>query len=136
MTVRFLLLFCITLGFSETLTVSVTDIKDDTGVIQLSLFSQEKGFPDDYRKAVKRATLPALRGDLTYQFDSIPPGTYAVAVIHDENKDKTLQKNFFGAPAEGWGVSRNVNPKFRAPYFSEAKFELISNDSITIIVIY
>lgn len=136
MKIPFLLLFCLSLGFSETLTVSITGIRDNRGVIQLSLFSQKMGFPDDYREAVKSATLPAQKGDITYQFDSLPAGTYAVAVIHDENENGQLEKNFVGAPREGWGVSGNVNPKFRAPYFPEASFEFSEDMKITIVLIY
>ena len=42
------------------------------------------------------------------QFNDIPPGTYAIAVFHDENANGKLDKNFLGIPCEGYGASNNV----------------------------
>lgn len=52
-------------------------------------------------------------------FDAVP-GTYAVAVHHDANSNGRMDSNFLGMPKEGYGVSNDVRPKFRAPRFSEA----------------
>jgi uncharacterized protein (DUF2141 family) len=38
-------------------------------------------------------------------FGDIPPGTYAIAVIHDENSHGKLDTNRLGVPTEGYGFS-------------------------------
>lgn len=132
----FLIITLISTGFSEKLTVIVTGISGDKGVIQLSLFTQEKGFPDNYKMAVSTATLPVNGSSIKYVFDSLKAGTYAVAAIHDENNNGLLEKNMVGVPKEGWGVSGNINPKFRAPTFDEAQFQLYDDKKVSIILRY
>jgi uncharacterized protein (DUF2141 family) len=36
-------------------------------------------------------------------FSDIKPGNYAIAVIHDENRNGELDTNMFGIPKEGYG---------------------------------
>jgi len=43
-------------------------------------------------------------------FEDIPPGTYALVVIHDENMNGKLDTNWVGIPKEGYGFSNDVKP--------------------------
>jgi uncharacterized protein (DUF2141 family) len=54
-------------------------------------------------------------------FVSIPPGTYALAVIHDENRNGKLDTNWLGIPTEGYGFSNEAKALLGAPSFSAAK---------------
>jgi uncharacterized protein (DUF2141 family) len=56
-------------------------------------------------------------------FLDIPPGTYALAVIHDENRNGQLDTNRLGIPKEGYGFSNDAKGFFGAPSFSAAKFK-------------
>jgi uncharacterized protein (DUF2141 family) len=56
-------------------------------------------------------------------FEDIPPGTYAITVIHDENMDGKLDTNWLGIPKEGYGFSNDVKPLLGAPPFSAASFQ-------------
>jgi uncharacterized protein (DUF2141 family) len=53
-------------------------------------------------------------------FEDIPPGTYALAVIHDENMNGKLDTNWLGIPKEGYGFSNAVKAMRGAPTRSEA----------------
>ena len=71
----------------------------------------------------KRVKL-AVRGDqATVTFKDVPYGEYAVAVMHDMDKDFEMDTNFFGIPDEDLGVSNNVKggplggPKWRVAKF-------------------
>ncbi len=55
-------------------------------------------------------------------FEDIPPGTYALAVIHDENMNGKLDTNWLGVPKEGYGFSNDVKAVRGAPSFSDASF--------------
>jgi uncharacterized protein (DUF2141 family) len=55
-------------------------------------------------------------------FDDLPSGDYAVVVLHDENADMKLDRNAFGKPREGWGMSNNPKAHLSAPPFSAARF--------------
>jgi small-conductance mechanosensitive channel len=50
------------------------------------------------------------------------PGTYALAVIHDENMNGKLDTNWLGIPIEGYGFSNGAKGLFGAPSFSAARF--------------
>jgi len=53
-------------------------------------------------------------------FEDIPPGTYALAVIHDENMNGKLDTQWLGIPTEGYGFSNDVRARFGAPSFTAA----------------
>jgi uncharacterized protein (DUF2141 family) len=55
-------------------------------------------------------------------FEAILPGTYALAVIHDENSKAKLDTNLLGIPTEGYGFSNDATASFGTPSFSDARF--------------
>lgn len=55
-------------------------------------------------------------------FENIPPGTYALAVIHDENMNGKLDTNWLWIPTEGYGFSNDATALLGAPSFSAASF--------------
>ena len=58
-----------------------------------------------------------------FDFLDIPPGTYALAVIHDENMDGKLDTNWLGVPREGYGFSNDAKALLGTPSFSAATFQ-------------
>ena len=57
------------------------------------------------------------------------PGEYAVSVIHDENDNRKLDRNFVGIPTEGIGFSRNPVLAFGPPSFKSSEFAAVSGDT-------
>lgn len=55
-------------------------------------------------------------------FEEIPPGTYAIGVIHDENMNGELDTNLLGVPKEGYGFSNDARALLGAPTFAAASF--------------
>ncbi|MFN4241920.1 MAG: DUF2141 domain-containing protein [Tepidisphaerales bacterium] len=108
------------------LRVTVVNVRTQEGKLRLSVYDSPEGFPRDEQKAVARVVLKASEADAPVEF-SLPPGRYAVAVLHDENDNGRMDTNFWGVPSEGYGVSNNVRPRFRAPRFHEAAFDLPAN---------
>ena len=56
-------------------------------------------FDHPYRKAYA----PIVEGQATLRVESLPAGTYAVVVFHDENGNGTVDHSFLGFPAEPLG---------------------------------
>ena len=56
-------------------------------------------------------------------FEDIPPGTYALAVIHDENMNGKIDADWLGIPKEGYGFSNDVKALLGTPSFSAASFK-------------
>ena len=50
----------------------------------------------------------------------LPPGDYAISVIHDENGDGRLN-TFLGIPREGFGFSRNPRMRMGPPRYEECR---------------
>jgi uncharacterized protein (DUF2141 family) len=62
-------------------------------------------------------------------FGSLRPGTYAVAVLHDENENGKMDFNFLGMPLEGYGFSNDASALFGPPSFANAAFRLLPRSS-------
>ena len=56
-------------------------------------------------------------------FEGIPPGTYALVVLHDENMNGKIDTNPLGIPKEGYGFSKDAKGWFGAPSYRAASFE-------------
>ncbi len=69
------------------------------------------------------ATSPHVR------FEGVPHGTYALAVIHDENDNGKLD-TFMGMPREGFGFSRNPGIGFGPPRFTSASFDVVAATNV------
>lgn len=103
--------------------VKILGIRNSTGSIACALFESPEGFPAEFLKSAANIMIIKIR-DLQARCDfiDIPPGTYALAVVHDENMDGKLATNWLGVPKEGYGFSNNAQALLRAPSFDAASF--------------
>jgi uncharacterized protein (DUF2141 family) len=113
---------------TATLKIHVTGERNAKGKILVWLFDHAKGFPTDSTSTLRQQSVAIDAATMTadVSFNDLPPGTYAVAVLHDENNNGKMDKTFVGFPKEGYGSSNNPPKEMRAAYFDEAKFSLNS----------
>lgn len=131
-TIVLILLFLFTnVPDSGPLSVTITNIQDQTGKIHMGLFDDANKFPKD-GEAFKVVTINADSTEVNHVFENIPAGVYGVAVFHDINDDGKMNTNFLGFPKEPYGFSQNFKPKFRAPKFINVQFDLKETRSIEI----
>ncbi len=114
-------------GFAQTecptINVKIQNISNNSGVIVCAIFESEEGFPGKFLEFGSKVMLTQIRGkDASFEFSDIKPGKYAIAVIHDENRNGKLDSNFFGIPKEGYGFSSGAEVTLSAPSFSDAIF--------------
>ncbi|TWX66539.1 DUF2141 domain-containing protein [Colwellia sp. C1TZA3] len=103
--------------------VKILDIKNSTGVIACGLFKRSEGFPTEFLHSATNISMTKVQDtQARCDFINIPTGTYALAVIHDENMDGKLDTNLLGVPTEGYGFSNTTIDEFGAPAFSAARF--------------
>jgi uncharacterized protein (DUF2141 family) len=103
--------------------VNIANIKNSTGQIACGIFESPEGFPAKFLGSAKAITIRKIQNTKAQCiFSDIPPGTYAIAVIHDENMNGELDTNWFGVPREGYGFSNTTIDEFGAPAFSAASF--------------
>jgi uncharacterized protein (DUF2141 family) len=122
-----------------TLTVRVTGARNTKGKIGVTLFQNAQGFPEDTSKAIRQESVEIDPKTMSAQvtFKNLPQVTFAISVLHDENGNGKMDKNFVGMPKEGYGASNNPSKKRRAPTFDEAKFSLnTSEQAIEITLLY
>ena len=107
-----------------TLTIVVDGMSSDEGNLGVLIFNGPKGWAEDRQAAFRDIAVPAVKGTQTLKVPDLPPGTYAVALIHDVNKNHKLDKNFVGYPKEQWGMSNNPHATLKAPPIEKAQFKL------------
>jgi uncharacterized protein (DUF2141 family) len=115
-----------------TLTVVVDGVSQADGNVGMLVFNSDKGWPDDRKAALRDIAVESHPGTNTIEVPNLPAGDYAVAVIHDVNKNHKLDKNFLGVPTEQWGMSTNPSHGLKAPSFDSVKFSLKGNQEIHI----
>jgi len=114
------------------ITVDMTGFRSDKGQALVALFTSAKGFPDQPKQAVRRVAVKIRRGGKARAvLRSLPPGTYAVAVLHDEDGDREMKTGFLGRPKEGYGASRDARGKLGPPRFDDARLTLRPGQSLT-----
>ncbi len=101
------------------LIVHVTGFRNQKGVAGGTLFKSPDGWPESNTKAFAHAPFP-IEGDHATLTFHVPPGRYALAVLHDENGNKKLDRNFLGVPKEGFGFANNPHVGLSAPKWDQA----------------
>ena len=97
------------------LVVQVEGVRNERGVVRGLVFTKEDGFPNNPRLAAAKATAGAKAGTVILRFGDLDAATGAIVVLHDEDGDGKLDKNFLGIPREGLGTSKwskRSRPKF------------------------
>ncbi|RJR43346.1 MAG: DUF2141 domain-containing protein [Desulfobacteraceae bacterium] len=104
--------------------VTVLNIRNSTGTVDCALFDSPVGFPVEVLRSATNVMVIKIRDtQARCDFLDIPPGTYALAVIHDENMNGELDTNWVGMPKEGYGFSNDAKGILGAPSFSSARFQ-------------
>lgn len=111
-------------------TIQVENVKNNVGKVAALLFEDASGFPNESGKAVHRIQVDAKPGTTEIKLSGLKPGRYAVCVIHDSNVNATLDRNFFGIPKEGVGISNGIRRE--RPTFDKAVIEI--KEGATVVV--
>ncbi|MEL1265494.1 DUF2141 domain-containing protein [Pseudoxanthomonas putridarboris] len=121
---------CAAQAHAADLTVTLRDVRVQTGVLKLALVDSQAGW--DGQAVPVRADGAPPRGDTaTFVFKDLPAGAYAVMVTHDENGNGKLDTNLIGMPVEGYGFSNNP-AVMRKPTWEEARFDVATDQAIDI----
>lgn len=103
--------------------VKVLGIRNSTGGVACALFESPEGFPREFLINATNIMIIKIReSQARCDFEDVPAGNYALAVIHDENMNGELDANWLGIPTEGYGFSRDAKGFFGAPSFDDASF--------------
>ncbi|MEY4508562.1 MAG: hypothetical protein RLZZ450_684 [Pseudomonadota bacterium] len=104
--------------------VKVTGFRSARGKVFVALWRNKKDFPGTPPAGTPTATVNIVKGVAEASFSDVPPGVFAVTVLHDEDGDGEMKTNFIGIPKEGIGFSRDARGRFGPPGWDAAKLTL------------
>lgn len=110
------------------LTVEVTGTRSEKGYVAAVLYNELSG----WMKQSFRAERTAAGANPRLVFRDLPAGTYALAVIHDENGNGKLDSNLIGVPTEPYGFSRDARGTFGPPKFEDAALQLGADTTLQV----
>lgn len=111
---------------TQNLTVEISGLRNQKGLVCIALFDGATGFPTDASKAVKNSCFKVASTTQEVNLGPLQAGRYAMSLLHDENADQKLNTGIFGIPREGIGFSRN--PRIRRKLqFEETSFDFQPN---------
>jgi uncharacterized protein (DUF2141 family) len=103
------------------LTVSVSGLKSDTGILKVGLYNSEGAF----LKLPYKSIPSEIKGNVaTIIFEGIPKGEYAISSYQDENSNGKLDRNEMGIPSEDVACSNNAKGFMGPPKYQDAKFNI------------
>lgn len=101
-------------------TVEITNMRNQDGVVRACMTRDADRFPrcqdsaQGYRVVVPAGEAAVLR------FSNVTPGTYAIALLHDENDNGKADRALGMMPREGFGFSRDAPVRMGPPDFDDA----------------
>jgi uncharacterized protein (DUF2141 family) len=109
---------------NSAINIEMTEIRNADGEVKLTLFDTDDGYPEDKKSVAEYAFAEIVDGKASASFEGIAAGTYAIIILHDEDKDGDMTFNKLGVPREGVGVSNNAKMSFGPPKWKASKFEV------------
>ena len=105
------------------LRLTIDNIRSTEGMIWIGIYDSKENFMVQERARVEGYQIEQV-GQLHLSLDDLEPGTYAIAVFHDENNNGHLDQNAVGIPTEPYCFSRKPKSKWRAPRFGEVAVQI------------
>ena len=102
-------------------TVVIKGVPADVGLLLIAISSEEKTWLT--KTPLVGMDVPVKRneaGHCVVRISRPLPEKIAVAVIHDANGNRDMDRNLVGIPTEAYGFSRGVRPRFGPPKFADA----------------
>lgn len=110
-------------ALSAELEVIVRGLRSDMGNVRVALYDRPDAFPKS-SGMLREDKTEITHGTALISFRDLPPGSYALAVFHDENANGEFDQGFIGIPLEGYAFSAGARALFGPPSFSAAQVSL------------
>jgi uncharacterized protein (DUF2141 family) len=111
------------------LTVSVSGLKNNTGIVKVGLYNSEGTF---LKSTYKSVTSEIKNNSATVTFVDVAKGEYGISAYQDENSNGKLDKNMMGIPSEDFACSNNAKGFMGPPAYEDAKFNINKDSKIDI----
>jgi uncharacterized protein (DUF2141 family) len=101
--------------------LSVSGLRNAKGHVMICLTKNPKAFPDCGKDVTAIKKIVPASAASNVSFVDVAPGTYAAALVHDENANNKMDLRLF-LPKEGFAFSRNPAVVTGPPKFKSAAF--------------
>ncbi len=101
------------------LVVNLSNVDTPSGRVRVGLYNRDNFLTKNY--IIARSVGINSLGNVSVTFNDLPYGEYAVAVYHDINDNKSLDKTAIGIPNEPYAFSNNYKVYMRPPSYDEVK---------------
>ncbi|OXB13940.1 hypothetical protein B0A68_13875 [Flavobacterium reichenbachii] len=114
---------------NSNLTVKISGLKDNSGIVKVGLYNSEQTF----LKTTYKSMISEIKNNQAIvTFTGIPAGEYAISTFHDENNNGILDKNMMGIPSEDYAASNNAKGFMGPPSYKDAKFTVDKDSKVEI----
>jgi len=107
-------------GGQATIILKVTGLRSEKGQVKIAVFNSSEKWLGE--QPLYSSAINVDGQSVTWKINDVPYGDYGVAVLHDENSNGKMDKNFAGIPLEPYGFSNNVRVTLGPPKWEKAKF--------------
>lgn len=114
------------------LDITISGFKNNKGNALVLIFNSQNGFPDNTNNAIQKYKVRIINNKASISDTILKSGNYSISVLHDENNNNLLDKNWLGIPKEGIGFSNNPSFTFGAPSFKSCLIEISKKINILI----
>ena len=111
------------------LTVRVTGVSDDRGVVRVELCGAATFLHGGCELSV---AAPAVRGETVVVLPHAPVGLWAIQAYHDRNGNREVDRGPLGIPMEAVGFSRAPPIGLRGPSFTRAAFRHDGEETVAV----
>lgn len=121
----------------EGIELTISNIRNQKGLIRIGLYRSDSGFPDKPAESFSLAKDTISGGVLRLFLPSVKPGSFGFSILDDENRDGKMDYRLGIIPKEGFGFSNNPRVTRKAPTFNETSISYTSGlRKVTVKMIY
>ncbi|WP_420393525.1 DUF2141 domain-containing protein [Acuticoccus sp.] len=110
-------------AIAEEVSVTIDGVQQGPGSVLVALQTEDQFLA---KEGEYTETVTADSESVEVMFQDVEPGTYAVAVVHDEDGDGDFTVGDTG-PMEGWGLSGGMMAG--APEFASSSIEVMEGET-------
>ena len=118
---------------STRLLVGVDNVRSSRGLIAVTLYTDVRRKFLAKRGSLYVGRVPARQGRTEVCIHVPRPGTYALAVYHDADADRSFDRTSLGLPSEGFGFSNNPPTFLGMPNFSRVRLSVPRSGTRTVV---
>ena len=104
--------------------IEVANLRNTDGVVRACMTRDSQRFPRCQNSAQGYRTVVPAGEATTLRFANVPPGTYAIALLHDENDNGKADRVLGMMPREGFGFSNDAPVNMGPPSFGDAAIQV------------